>query len=267
VKFVSLGLPFRPDFRAIDFFPAASEIPAMPVTAINRSLRHPFIKRVLLALCFTLAFAALATRAADTAGWVPLFDGKSLDGWVQKGGVAKYRVEDGQIIGTPITNTPNSFLCTKRDYTNFVLEVEFKVAEGLNSGVQIRSHAYPDARVIQANGKAVKVPAGRVHGLQAEIDPSSRAWTAGLYGESRGGWYRDLKDNEPARKAFKAGEWNRLRIECRGESIKTWLNEVAAADLNDDLDRSGFIALQVHGVKKDTEGLEIRFRNIRIKEL
>lgn len=225
------------------------------------------MKRIFLTLFLALAVAAFTARAADTAGWVALFDGKSLDGWVQKGGAAKYRVEDGQIIGTPATNTPNSFLCTKRDYTNFVLEVEFKVTEGLNSGVQIRSHVYPDARVIEANGKPVKVPAGRVHGLQVEIDPSSRAWTAGLYGESRGGWYRDLKDNEPARKAFKAGEWNRLHIECRGESIKTWLNGVAAAELKDDLDRSGFIALQVHAVKQETAGLEIRFRNVRIQEL
>jgi hypothetical protein len=62
-------------------------------------------------------------------------------------------------------------------------------------------------------------------------------------------------------------EWNKLRIECRGESIKTWLNEVAAADTKDDMARSGFVALQVHGVEKAHEGKEVRFRNIRLKEL
>ena len=67
-------------------------------------------------------------------------------------------------------------------------------------------------------------------------------------------------------KAFKAGEWNRVRIECRGESIKTWLNDVPAADLKDSRVMSGFIGLQVHGVKQD-KLMEVRFRDIRLKEL
>lgn len=111
------------------------------------------------------------------------------------------------------------------------------------------------------------MPAGRVHGLQVEIDPSDRAWTAGVYEEGVRGWLNDLKINEPARKAFKAGDWNRLRVECRGESIRTWLNDVAAADLKDDRVASGFIGLQVHGVGKREAIKEVRFRNIRLKEL
>jgi hypothetical protein len=79
----------------------------------------------------------------------------------------------------------------------------------------------------------------------------------------------DLKDNEAARKAFKQGEWNKARIECRGESIKTFINDVPAADLTDGLTKEGIIALQVHGIgnKTDHAGKEIRWRNIRIKEL
>ncbi len=201
------------------------------------------------------------------AGWVNLFNGKNLDGWKQRGGQAKYRVEDGQIIGSTVPNTPNSFLCTARDYTNFIVEVEFKVPTGLNSGVQIRSHAFDQATVLEVKGKTVKVPSGRVHGYQVEIDPSARAWTGGIYDEGRRGWLNDLKNNEAARKAFKTEGWNKFRIEARGDSLKTWINGVAAADLKDSLTASGFIALQVHGVGKREDVLEVRFRNVRLQEL
>ncbi len=210
-------------------------------------------------------FGSLLAAEADD-GWTPLFNGKNLEGWVQRGGKAKYRVEDGQIVGTCVPNTGNSFLCTARDYADFVLELEFKVNPKLNSGVQIRSHCFDKKTTIEANGKKMTIPPGRVHGYQVEIDPSERAWSGGIYDEGRRGWLNDLKKNEPARKAFKQNEWNKFRIECRGSSIKTWLNGVPAADLKDDLTPAGFIALQVHGVGKDEEAREVRFRALRIKE-
>jgi hypothetical protein len=200
-------------------------------------------------------------------GWVNLFNGKDLDGWVQRGGKARYKVEDNQIVGTTVPDTGNSFLCTRRDYGDFILELEFKVQAALNSGVQIRSQCFDEARTVELGGKQYSIPAGRVHGYQVEIDPSERAWTGGIYDEGRRGWLQDLKENEKARKAFKAGEWNRFRIECRGDSIKTWLNDVPAADLKDSVTPAGFIALQVHGVGKREDALEVRFRNLRLKEL
>lgn len=223
----------------------------------------------LLSLALSLAALPLAgaENKSDPAGWTPLFDGKTLDGWVQHGGKAKYSAEEGQVVGRSAPNTANSFLCTKREFTNFVLELEFKVQSGLNSGVQIRGLYAPKPQETVWNGKKVKLPADRVYGLQVEIDPSARAWTGGVYGEGGGGWLNDLKNNEAARKAFKAGEWNKFHIECRGESIKTWLNDVPAADLKDSLTKSGFIALQVHGVGRKEDAMEVRFRDIRIKEL
>jgi hypothetical protein len=199
-------------------------------------------------------------------GWVSLFNGKDLDGWVERSGKAKYRAEDGQIIGTAVPNSDNSFLCTQKDYADFILELEFKVDPDLNSGVQIRSHYYEKPTTVEIGGKKRTFPADRVYGYQVEIDPSSRAWTGGIYDEARRGWLVDLKDNEPARKAFKPNEWNKFHIECKGDSIKTWLNGVPAADLKDSMTPSGFIALQVHAVKEDKQ-LEIRFRNLRLKEL
>ena len=94
-----------------------------------------------------------------------------------------------------------------------------------------------------------------------------RLWSGGIYDESRRGWLKDLAYNHAARKAFKGGEWNHLRIECNGDTIKTWINGVPAAELKDDATPTGFIGLQVHGVGTKTKPLEIRFRNIRLKEL
>jgi hypothetical protein len=229
---------------------------------------------ILLPLAAAAALLLLGAPARsddkkDDDGWVSLFNGKDLDGWVQRGGKAKYRAEDGQIVGTSVPNTANSFLCTKRDYGDFILELEFKVDPDLNSGVQIRSQCFDEEKTVELDGKKIKIPAGRVHGYQVEIDPDvkrGRLWTGGIYDEGRRGWLKDLKDNEPARKAFKPGEWNKFHIECKGDSIKTWLNGVPAADLKDDVTPKGFIGLQVHAVKNDTP-LEVRFKNLRIKEL
>jgi 3-keto-disaccharide hydrolase len=207
---------------------------------------------------FVLTLACLSLMSsplpADEEGFVPLFDGKTLNGFVQRGGKATYRVEDGAVVGTTVLNTPNSFLCTDRDYANFILELEFKVDSRMNSGVQIRSQS------LDSYNK------GRVHGYQVEIDPSERAWTGGIYDEGRRGWLYKLDKNDSARAAFKQNEWNKFRVVCDGDSIKTWINGVPAADLHDSMTPTGFIALQVHGTKVETP-MEVRWRNIRIKTL
>lgn len=206
---------------------------------------------------------ALSCRAGEP---VPLFNGRDLSGWVQRGGKARYSVENGEIVGHAVPGTPNSFLCTGRAYTNFVLELEFLPHRDLNSGVQVRSEALGSPARIPWNGRTNTVPAGRVHGYQVEIDPSKRAWTGGIYDEARRGWLVDLKTNDAARAAFKPDVWNTFRIECIDDRIRTWLNGVPAADLRDSMTRSGFIALQVHGMGKRTNTPSIRWRNLRIEE-
>lgn len=207
--------------------------------------------------------------AGKKDGLKPIFDGKTLNGWEQRGGEAEYLVEDGMIVGTTVPNTPNSFLCTEKDYGDFILELDFKVAPEMNSGVQIRSQCYEKDVETEIKGKKKKFPAGRVHGYQVEIDPSERAYTGGIYDEGRRGWLNDLAENEPARQAFKQNEWNHFRVECKGDSIKTWLNGVPAADLKDAMTPKGFIGLQVHGIGKHPErlGKQVRWKNIMIKEL
>jgi len=196
-----------------------------------------------------------AGLASGAENWEDLFDGKTLKGWVQRGGKAIYKAEDGVLVGSSVPNTSNSFLCTEKDYGDFILELEFKVDTELNSGVQIRSQSLKEYKD------------GRVHGYQVEIDAKPRAWSGGIYDEGRRGWLNNLEKNEAARKAFKQGEWNHFRIVAVGDSIKTWINGVAAADLKDSMTPSGFIGLQVHGVGKRTEPLQVRWRNIRIQDL
>ncbi|MDO8543378.1 MAG: DUF1080 domain-containing protein [Opitutaceae bacterium] len=211
---------------------------------------------------------ASAAQAAD--GWVNLFNGKNLDGWEQHSGKAKYRIEDRAIVGQTVANTGNSFLCTKKTYGDFALELEFKVAKEMNSGIQFRSEFYTQDTEKEIKGKKKKFPADRVFGYQYEIDPSARAFTGGVYDEARRGWLVELKDNPAAQKAFKQGEWNKVRIECKGDHIQTWINGVKAADFHDDVTLRGVIALQVHGIGDGTKrkpGEEIRWRNIRLKEL
>ncbi|MCC6124182.1 MAG: DUF1080 domain-containing protein [Pirellulales bacterium] len=206
-------------------------------------------------MCFVGSGILIAAEEKD--GFVPLFDGKTLGGWIKRGGKAKYAVEDGAIVGSSAPNSANSFLCTEKKYGNFILELDFKGDPGLNSGVQIRSESR----------KEKGLENGRAFGYQVEIDPSERAWSGGIYDEGRRGWLQNLEKNEAARKAFKKNDWNHYRIEAVGESIKTWINGIPAADLKDFMTPAGFIALQVHGVGKKTEPLKIYFKNIRIKEL
>ena len=201
-----------------------------------------------------LLFLASSVSAKKTDGGTPLFNGKNLTGWHQLNGKASFSVEKGEIVGTTVANTPNSFLVTDKEYGDFILELDLLVDNDMNSGIQFRSLSKAD------------VMDGRVHGYQCEIDPSTRAWSGGIYDESRRGWLYTGELNPAAKSAFKLGKWNHYRIECIGSNIRTWINDVPVAYLIDDMTASGFIALQVHAIEKDAKpGQQIRWKNIRIK--
>lgn len=242
----------------------------------NKMKSTTYIQKKYLLLIFIMTIGN--NFAQDNIPWENLFDGKTLNGWEQIQGTAKYEVKDGAIIGTTVPNSPNSFLATQKQYSNFILELNFKVDEGLNSGIQFRSNTdknYKD---------------GVVHGYQVEIDPlqkefyskepfnvrkngeivssgtEPRNWTGGIYDEKRRGWVFDLTKNEEARKAFKPGEWNHLRLEATGYRIYTWINGVLASALFDDMTPSGFIGLQVHATK-EPKPMQVQWKNIKIQDL
>lgn len=197
--------------------------------------------------------------AADDQGWVSIFDGKTLEGWIQKNGTATYRVEDGAIVGKTTKGSPNSFLCSVKEYGDFELEFEVKLYDSaLNSGVQIRS---------QTKGG----PKGRVNGPQVEIEASGAngAESGYVYGEAAGGWMTP-KDKRKPHKNFKDGEWNKYRILAEGARIQTWINGQQISDLVDEeklkTHPKGLIGLQVHGVG-NRGPFQVAWRNIRIKVL
>jgi len=189
---------------------------------------------------------------AQSTGWKNLFDGKTLKGWHQLNGKAKYEIVNGTIVGTTVPGEPNSFLASDEIYGDFILEVELKVGE-MNSGIQIRSLSLPEYNN------------GRVHGYQVEIDPSDRAWSGGIYDEARRGWMYQTEMNPAAKKAFNKTGWNKYRIEAIGPLFRTWVNDVPVTCMLDDLTLKGFIALQVHAIKQGEGGQQIQWKNIRIQ--
>lgn len=213
------------------------------------------MKPVMAWMIVAIPLATGVAHAADAPEWQLLFDGKTLTGWKQVNGTAPYEVSDGAIVGTTRAGTPNSFLATEKSYGDFVLEFEAKQTVGpTNSGVQFRSQSKPD------------VMAGRVHGPQMDLDPSERDWTGGLYDEAMSGWWYPSTLN-PQPGLYKFNEWNRVRIEAVGPTMRTWINDVLTAYVIDPTYRDGFIALQVHSIgKPDEEGRKIHWRNLRIKE-
>jgi Domain of Unknown Function (DUF1080) len=211
------------------------------------------MKYKFLSLLFIIA--SFSTFAQKDARWTSLFDGKTLKGFKQLGGKASYEVKNGEIVGTTVKDTPNSFLATEQEYGDFILELDLKLDDAMNGGVQFRSLSKPDYQE------------GRVHGYQMEVDPSARAWSGAIYDEGRRDWLYIPNINPEGKKAFKpVGEWNKYRIEAIGNTLRTWINGVPTAHLIDDMTAKGFIALQVHSIYGPMkEGMKIRWKNIKIQ--
>ncbi len=208
-----------------------------------------------------MLFACLSVCAtAQEVGYTDLFDGKSLEGWTQRNGTAKYRIEGDSIVGTTSEGSPNSFLCTDKLYGDFELLFDVKVDNALNSGVQIRSRCEGDT------------PDGRVNGPQVEIEAGNDdGSTSGyVYGEAAGGWMTPDDERKP-HNHFIRNEWNSYRIMATGSKIQTWINGHQISDLvHEDRFKShpqGFIGLQVHAIGAGDGPYEVRWRNIKIRDL
>lgn len=216
-------------------------------------------------LFLVLAIAAAPLGAAD---WVDLFDGKTLSGWDRFNGTASYSVEDGAIIGRTSEGSSNSFLCTKQDYADFELEFDVRVDHELNSGVQVRSRLKE-----RTTGPGNNERRGRVYGPQIEIEgtgPDGKE--AGyVYAEATGRGWLTPEDKLISHKLMKDGDWNHYRIVVAGARFQTWINGTQVSDLVDEetlrTHPSGFIGLQVHGIRAGSGPYEVAWRNIRIKTL
>lgn len=177
---------------------------------------------------------------------------------MRKDGTAKFEVQDGAIVGSTVAGSPNSYLCTAKNYGDFELEFEVKLLrDDFNSGVQIRSHSKPG------------ILESRVHGPQVEIE-----WSLGrsgfIYGEQTTNRWISPQATPSTHTAVKNGEWNQYRVKAVGPTIETWINGRKIMQTTHEKDTNssdaGFIALQVHSYK-GSHPAQILWRNIRIREL
>src|SRR6187402_202608 len=167
-------------------------------------------------------FIAL-NSSAQSNNWQSLFDGKTLKGWKQVTGSAIYTAENGMIVGTTADKSPNSFLVSDQRLTgDFVLEMETMMTDSnTNSGIQFKSNFDAKAN----NGK------GRVYGYQYELDPSARKWSGGIYDEGRRDWLYPGSNNPKGQILFTPNVFHKVRVECIGNTVKTWLDGTAVAYL------------------------------------
>ena len=175
--------------------------------------------------------------------WTNLI-GDDLSNWEIKQGTAEFEINDGVITGTSLLKSPSTYLGTKEFYSDFILEFEVLVEAGLNSGVQFRSLNYTDQKK-------------SVYGYQIELEANNpernRMWTGGIYDQSRRSIFiYPLSVNPIARSAFKVDEWNFIRLEAIGNSVRTWVNGIQCSNLIDDTSTNGYIALQIHSIGKET---------------
>ena len=214
---------------------------------------------------FAIVLAICCSSSSVCAGeWISLFDGKSLRGWIQKNGTATYDVVDGSIRGTTTEGSPNSFLCSEKEYGDFELEFEVRVHDQLNSGVRDRS---------QTKAPEDDERFGRVYGPQVEIEASGpHGGEAGyVYGEATGLGWLTPEDRLKPHKIFENGEWNKYRVVAKGATITTWINGQMIDELHHEgcykTHPKGFIGLQVHSIGSGTGPFDVTWRNIRIKQL
>lgn len=192
-----------------------------------------------------LCMAVASTSAAEGTGdFVPLFDGKTTEGWIKPFDWGEAWVKDGTIH---LKGDKKFFLVTEKTYKNFELEAEVFCPEGGNSGIQFRCHYEPN----------------KLWGYQAEVDTKPRQWSGGIYDEGRRGWLVKLEGQPEKQAAFKNGEWNKYRILAEGDHIQVWVNEIQTTDFHDSEDAEGHVAIQHHG----EDGLVYQFRNLRIREI
>ena len=210
--------------------------------------------RMLTVFCL-MVISAHCVHAGE-GGFIDLFNGQDLDGWTQRNGTAVYRVDDQQLVGTTAEGSPNSFLCTNQLYGDFELMFDVKVDSQLNSGVQIRSQSIGDE------------PDGRVNGPQVEISTDKMAGY--IYGEAAGGWMTP-DDHRKPHEHFRENQWNSYHIVAVGPNIQVWLNGQQISDLNHPEKFAshprGFIGLQVHSIGRGQGPYEVRWRNLKLRDL
>jgi hypothetical protein len=193
-----------------------------------------------------------ATQASEPA-WRALFDGKTLDGWVTKGGHydgnATWTVEDGALTGRVNEKGEGGLIYTAEPYSAFEFSCDVRMDFPFDSGIFVRM-----------------APEGR--GAQVTLDHRPDGEIAAIYSDAF------LAHNETAKAKFKKDEWNHVEVRCTGFDMHlvVWLNGELVMDHQVPENAPGFtsrglIGLQVHGDRDDPRSNKVQFKNIRVREL
>jgi hypothetical protein len=231
------------------------------------------IKNILLISLFSVLSACALTDNKSSESL-----NTSLLNWQNVYNDGEAKIVDNEIH---LISTGNWFYLTKKKYSDFIFEADIlmpDVTEYSNSGFIFRAQVRPNK----------KGTAQEAYGYQAEVDPSNRKWSGGLYDQGRRQWLNplhekrsnpdaDFKENKSPQwtpeksNAYKHLQWNSYRIVAQGSDIKIYVNNVLTTHVIDVKDSEGYIGIQHHGSKefKQTGNRKntIKFRNIRVTEL
>ena len=181
----------------------------------------------------------------ELSEWETIFNGKNLDGWTINGTELWY-VENGLLICESGPDKEYGYLTSNKFYDDFILSLEFKQEKDGNSGVFFRS----------------TVDGTIVNGWQVEVAPIG-LHTGGIYESYGRGWL--IKPNVENEKYLKVEKWNKMKIVCIGNNVKTYLNGHKMVEITDEKigKGKGGIALQIHS----GGGIKVKWKNIKIEEL
>ena len=229
-----------------------------PVT--NTSMRAAALAAVFSGLAGFGCKSAPATPAAATppvlSAPVPLFNGRDTSGWVQVLD-SKWTVEDGVLLARQDPSgrrDGESWLITEKDFTDFLLAVKFRVTPGGNSGVFLRDPITRADRMAAADGGN---PGPWESGFEANINAVDPEYPTGsIWAIAKG-----------TRGVERAGDWNEMVIEVRGDRVSTWVNgQIAVSNATQTRSKRGGIGLQRHGTAQYRDKL-VEFKQIDIQEL
>lgn len=202
---------------------------------------------------YLLISLLLGLLGPDLVKPVSLFNGRTFAGW-SGDTLQTWRITNGTLTGGSLSETVphNEFLTTTRPYSDFTLELDFKLlgTEGfINGGVQFRSQRIPK-------------PDYEMTGYQADL---GKGFWGSLYDESRRNKVLVHADSLTIARVLKPNDWNHYKISAKGPRIQLWMNGVKTVDYTEPdpaIPQSGLIGLQIHGGGKAL----IQYRNLLIEE-
>jgi len=220
------------------------------------------------ALLLIAAASSPAAPAADDAAFVPIFDGKSLDGW--EGGPEFWRVEDGAIVGQTTPENPtkgNTFLIWRQgEVDDFELVLQYRITGG-NSGIQYRSRDLGDFVIggYQADFEAGPTYSGILYEERGRGILANRGERVTIAADGAKTPGEPIAATADLQKAIKPGEWNEYRVVASGPRLRHFINGQEMAEVIDEQEGKralqGVLALQLHAGPP----MKVEFKDIRLK--